>query len=60
MKRAVSKPASPSARRHTEDKLDEALKESFPASDPVSMSEPGPPEPPPKGAKTPGKKKSRR
>jgi hypothetical protein len=51
---------APTQRRKTEDDLDEALKESFPASDPVSMSEPGLPEPPPKGAKTPGKKKSKR
>jgi hypothetical protein len=29
-----------------ESKLDEALKESFPGSDPVSISQPAPPQPP--------------
>jgi hypothetical protein len=31
------------ARRHQEEALDEALKNTFPASDPVSMEQPAPP-----------------
>lgn len=34
-----------------EQKLDEALKESFPSSDPVALSQPGPAEPAPAPAK---------
>jgi hypothetical protein len=34
------KPASQDEKRKLDDKLDEALKDSFPASDPVSISEP--------------------
>ena len=54
------KQPTPTQRRKTEDELDEALKESFPASDPVSMSEPGLPEPPPKAANPSAKKKRKR
>ena len=60
MKRTVPKQVTSAARRKTEDKLDQALEDSFPASDPVSMSEPGPPEPPAKNPKTGGKKKPKR
>jgi len=39
-----SEKPKPSAqqRKHTEELLDEALDETFPASDPVAMIEPGP------------------
>jgi len=47
-------------RRKIEEKLDQALKDSFPASDPVSLIQPGPPEPPAKSSKEGGKKKSKR
>lgn len=57
MKRTVPKQPTPSSRRKTEDELDQALKDSFPASDPVSMIEPGLPEPPAKDSKARGKKK---
>jgi hypothetical protein len=36
------KPKTPSDRRHREELLDEALDETFPASDPVAMIEPAP------------------
>jgi hypothetical protein len=32
------------ARRHQEDALDDALRNTFPASDPVSIEQPAPPE----------------
>jgi hypothetical protein len=35
----------PGAQHTDEDKLDDALKDSFPASDPVSFIQPGPKEP---------------
>jgi hypothetical protein len=34
---------SPSARRPQEEALDEALKNTFPASDPISIEQPAPP-----------------
>jgi len=40
------------AKAKLERKLDEALKESFPGSDPVALSQPGPPEPAPTPAKS--------
>jgi nicotinate phosphoribosyltransferase len=39
------KPTSSDAKRKTDQKLDEALKDSFPSSDPVALSEPAPEEP---------------
>jgi hypothetical protein len=39
------KSTSSDAKRKTDEKLDEALKESFPSSDPVAISEPAPDEP---------------
>jgi nicotinate phosphoribosyltransferase len=39
------KPTSSDAKRKTDEKLDEALKDSFPSSDPVALSEPAPDEP---------------
>ncbi len=39
--------AKPPPQSHEEDMLDEALDESFPASDPPSMTDPAPHEPPP-------------
>ena len=38
-------------RKHTEELLDEALRETFPASDPPAMLEPGHLQPPPKDKK---------
>ncbi len=60
MKRTVSNQLNPAMRRKIEEKLDQALKDSFPASDPVSLIQPGPPEPPAKSSKEGGKKKSKR
>jgi hypothetical protein len=60
MKRTVSKPAVPSSRRKIEDELDQALMDSFPASDPVSLIVPGPREPLAKRSKAAGKKKQKR
>lgn len=39
------KPTSPDARRKADEKLDQALKDTFPASDPVAIAEPSPEEP---------------
>lgn len=39
------KPPSAETKRKTDDKLDQALKDSFPSSDPVSIIEPAPEEP---------------
>ena len=39
---------TPSSKAHEDDLLDEALDESFPASDPPSMTEPATPEPKPR------------
>jgi hypothetical protein len=41
MKRTVSNQLNPAMRRKIEEKLDQALKDSFPASDPVSLIQPG-------------------
>lgn len=38
------KPTSPDALRKTDEKLDQALKDTFPASDPVAIAEPSPDE----------------
>ncbi|MBS0519653.1 MAG: hypothetical protein JSR90_13255 [Proteobacteria bacterium] len=43
------KPPSPDAKRRIDKKLDEALKDTFPASDPVSFVELSPSEEEPKG-----------
>jgi len=45
-----SEPAA-AAKRKMDDKLDEALKDSFPSSDPVSITEPSPPPPDDKNSK---------
>jgi hypothetical protein len=60
MKRTVSNQLNPAMRRKIEEKLDQALKDSFPASDPVSLIQPGPPEPPAKSSKAGGKRKPKR
>lgn len=39
------KPTSSQTKRKADDKLDQALKDSFPSSDPVSIIEPAPEEP---------------
>jgi hypothetical protein len=40
-----TQPKTPKSKRQADDKLDEALKDTFPASDPVSLTEPAPEEP---------------
>jgi hypothetical protein len=40
------KPKSPRRRRALDDKLDQALQDTFPASDPVSLTQPSPSEGP--------------
>jgi hypothetical protein len=54
MKRTVSKQPNTATR----DKMEE--KDSFPASDPVSLIQPGPPEPLAKSSNAGGKKKPKR
>ncbi|MCF8478697.1 MAG: hypothetical protein K9G60_16840 [Pseudolabrys sp.] len=49
-KNPASKP-NDDKKKHTEDLLDEALRETFPASDPPAMLEPGHLQPPPKEKK---------
>jgi hypothetical protein len=44
MKRTIHKQPGGPTRRETEDKLDRALEDSFPASDPVSFIEPSAPD----------------
>ncbi|MBS0223898.1 MAG: hypothetical protein JSR91_24490 [Proteobacteria bacterium] len=41
---AIEKATSPEARRKVDEKLDQALKDTFPASDPVAIAEPSPDE----------------
>jgi hypothetical protein len=60
MKRTVSRQPNAATRHKMEEKLDQALKDSFPASDPVSLIQPGPPEPPAKSSNAGGKKKPKR
>jgi hypothetical protein len=43
-----NKPQSPAQKRKIDEKLDDALEESFPGSDPVSISQPAPHEKPQK------------
>ena len=50
-KKPASKPAeqSPAEKQRLDDELDEALRDTFPASDPVKLTQPDPhPEPKPK------------
>jgi hypothetical protein len=48
----AKKPASDAAKRKLDDKLDEALKDSFPSSDPIAISEPAPGKPDDKDRKS--------
>jgi hypothetical protein len=50
--RQDSRPCLKRERRHQEDALDEALKDTFPASDPISVEQPTPPAADRDGAKT--------
>jgi hypothetical protein len=60
MKRAIHKQPGGPTRRDMEDKLDHALEDSFPASDPVSFIQPSPPELSVEKSKASSRKKSKR
>jgi hypothetical protein len=60
MKRTTHKQPGQPTRRDTEDKLDQALEDSFPASDPVSFIEPSAPDLSVEKSKAGNRKKSKR
>ena len=60
MKRTIRKRPGSQTRRDTEDKLDRALEDSFPASDPVSFIQPSAAELSVEKSKAGSRKKSKR